>query len=69
MTAPKPADLIRVRDVYGDEHRIRRADFDGQRTQIPLYTATGRKFCDHFEAMGWKGRATTIHRENIAATI
>lgn len=64
-----PADLIHVRDVYGQIHRVRRADYEGTRTRLPLYTESGTRFCDHFEAMNWRDRVTAIHRENIAAVL
>lgn len=64
-----PADLIRILDVYGAEHRIRLSDYHGTRTRLPLYTATGIRLCDHFEAMNWRDRVTAIHRGNIAVLI
>lgn len=66
MNAPQ---LVYVLDVYGDRHRIDRAQYESGRVQLTRYTDTGRKMSEWVAAMGWKpyggGRSPTIHRENI----
>ena len=60
---------VTVVDVYGREHLVDRSILEaGIRTQIPLYTKSGKRLCDYYAEMGWSGRgkSTTIHRQNIA---
>ena len=68
MTAS--TDLVYVRTVYGDRFRISRAQLDGQRVQLTLYTDTGKRLSDYYAAMNWPpthNRGTTLHRGNIAS--
>lgn len=68
MTAS--TDLVYVRTVYGDRFRISRAQLDGQRVQLTLYTDTGKRLSDYYAAMNWPpthNRGTTLHRVNIAS--
>jgi hypothetical protein len=59
-----PADLVRVRDVYGRRHYVRRQDLDDQTiVQLPLYTRTGRLYRDLARR---KPGGDTLHRANIA---
>ncbi|MGO1073566.1 Eco57I restriction-modification methylase domain-containing protein [Lysobacter sp. CA199] len=37
------ADFVRVRDVYGDSHRVRATDLSGTRTMLPTFNATGQR--------------------------
>jgi hypothetical protein len=64
-----PEGLIDVISVYGRHHLVSVADFDNKnRTQLPIYTKTGRRYSDTPRGiMDWKrGRGTThIHRDNI----
>jgi hypothetical protein len=59
-------EIIKVVDVYGDTHNVCKKSFEAGRTQVKLFTKNGkRSLSEYYEAMGWKGRATTIHKENI----
>lgn len=60
-------ETLKVKDVYGATCYISREDYERGRVQLRLYTSTGKRLSDHYEAMNWKGRATTLHRDNIAA--
>ena len=55
-----------VRDVYGKTSHVSRADYESGRTQLRLYTATGKMLSDYYQEMNWHGKATTLHRDNIA---
>jgi len=67
MNAPN---LVYVLDVYGDRHRIDRAQYDAGRTQLTRYTDNGKRLSDWYAEMGWRpyddGRSPTIHRGNVA---
>ena len=70
--SPAPQELVRVRNVYGDEYIVRRADLDNPaRTQLPLYCMNGNKLSSVVERMNWsrRGLSTTLHRENIAEVV
>jgi len=36
-------EFVRVRDVYGDSHRVRAADLSGTRVMLPTYNAAGQR--------------------------
>lgn len=36
-------EFVRVRDVYGDSHRVRAADLSGARAMLPTYNADGKR--------------------------
>lgn len=61
--------LMVVRDVYGDVHRVSREDYERGRVQLRLYTRTGKRLSEYYAAMGWGGRATTLHRDNVAEIV
>ena len=68
MNAP----LLKVRTVHGAVRYISAVDFHNPtRTQLPIYTSTGKPKSYHNSAMGWSNSAipTTIHRGNIAEVI
>jgi hypothetical protein len=63
-----PAGLTSITTVYGDTRIVSAADLaNPKRTQLPLYTTTGKKISDHYHRMNWPSKAlfATIHRENI----
>jgi len=55
-------DIVTITDIYGRHHRIKRADFDGPRTQLRLYTKKGKAY----EYRSGIRESISIHRENIA---
>ena len=57
---------MKVRTVNGDVLTVSREHYDLGRTQLAIYTKSGRRLSDYFERMGWHGNATTLHRNNIA---
>lgn len=65
-SAPRHDARLVVRDVYGDIHYVSAEDFRSGRTQLHRYTSTGRRLSDYYETMGWSGRPTTLHRDNVA---
>ena len=56
---------MRVRTVAGETLIVSREHYDRGKTQLPIFTATGQRLSDYHERMGWHGKATTLHRENI----
>lgn len=38
-----PGEFVRVRDVYGDSHRVRASDLSGTRAMLPTYNAAGKR--------------------------
>ena len=63
------AETIRVRTVRGDVLAVSRAQYEAGRTQLSIYTATGKRLCDYYETMRWGRRPTTLHRANIAEVL
>lgn len=62
-------DMTRVTTVYGDRIYVATADLaNPRRTQLPIYTAQGEKWADTAaaERPENRGKATTLHRANIA---
>ena len=61
--------LITVIDVYGRPVRISHHDYEGPRTQLPLYNRNGERVIDsrsyHTNPCKHSGM-THIHRANIA---
>ena len=66
MTAPaiKPA-VLKVRTVYGHTLLVSREHYESERTQLAMYTSTGRRLSDHYASMGWASKPCTLHRANI----
>jgi hypothetical protein len=62
-------DMTRVTTVYGDRIYVATADLaNPRRTQLPIYTAQGEKWANTpaAERRENRGKATTLHRDNIA---
>lgn len=63
----KPADLVRIKDLDGFTLYVRSYHLAKCRHQVPLYYATGESYSDRIERTGrGRGKATTIHVDNIA---
>ena len=51
-------ELVTVMDVYGHQHKVSRSDYDGDRTMLPIYDATGRRRFGN-----------PLHRANISCAV
>ena len=51
-------DLVTVMDVYGHQYKVSRSDYDGDRTMLPIYDATGRRRFGN-----------PLHRKNISCEV
>jgi hypothetical protein len=61
----KPADLVKIIDVWGGQNWVRQHDLDHRAVLIPLYTRAGVKLSDTAAFRRNRGMCTSIHRENI----
>lgn len=59
-------ETMRVRTVTGEVLTVSREHYDRGKTQIPIFTKTGKRLSDHHERMGWRWKPSTLHRGNIA---
>lgn len=60
---------MKVRTRHGDTLIVSREHYDRGKTQLPIFTSTGMRLSDYHDRMGWRAKATTLHRENIAEVL
>ena len=63
-----PTDLVRVRDVYGHCHRVRRAHLeDPTRQLLPRFNQYGQRVAFGGSSDAWHRKH--VHRDNIAEPV